>query len=89
MANKPLAKEILFEENIFTVVFHDGRMLCVPLAYFPRLMKASTEERTSYIISGGGTGVHWEAIDEDILVENLLLGFGDTTKSASHTVFAA
>jgi hypothetical protein len=89
LANKSLAKELLFEENNFTVVFHDGRILRVPMAYFPRLMKASTEERNSYIISGGGTGLHWEEIDEDILIENLLLGFGDTTRSASPKVYAA
>jgi hypothetical protein len=88
-ANKSLAKEILFDENNFTVVFHDGRMLFVPLAYFPRLMKASTKERVSYVISGGGTGVHWEEIEEDILIENLLLGFGDTTRSTPQTVYAA
>ena len=89
LTHKSLAKDIVFEENNFTVVFHDGRTLRIPLAYFPRLMKASTEQRHSYIISGGGTGVHWEEIDEDILIDNLLLGFGDTTKATSSKIYAA
>jgi hypothetical protein len=89
LANKSLAKDIIFEENNFAVVFHDGRTLRIPLAYFPRLLKASTEQRNSYIISGGGTGLHWEEIDEDILVENLLLGFGDTTRATSSQTYAA
>lgn len=59
----------------------NGRKLVVPLAYFPRLLKALPEQRQCYEISGGGSGLHWDELDEDINVENLLLGIGDRTKS--------
>ncbi len=55
----------------------DGRCLGVPLAYFPRLLKATGDQRKRLTISGGGTGLHWEEIDEDVSVKNLLLGIGD------------
>jgi hypothetical protein len=52
----------------------DGRILAVPLAYFPRLAQASSSQRKKYIISGGGKGLHWDEINEDISVAALLLG---------------
>jgi hypothetical protein len=55
--------------------------LGVPLAYFPRLLNATPTQREHYEISGGGSGLHWDEINEDISVENLLLGIGDRTKS--------
>ena len=63
------------------VDFTDGRKLGIPLAYFPRLLKAQPEQRLRYEISGGGSGLHWDELDEDISVENLLLGIGDRTRS--------
>jgi len=57
----------------------DGRQLSIPLAYFPRLLNASLEQRKKYEMSGGGTGLHWEEIDEDISVPGLLLGNKDLT----------
>jgi hypothetical protein len=61
----------------------DGRSLGVPLAYFPRLLRATAEQRGSFTISGGGTGLHWDALDEDISVSALLLGVGDRTRKVS------
>ena len=72
-----LAKAVSFDVSNMWVDFVDGRKLGVPLAYFPRLLNASTEQREHYEISGGGSGLHWDEIDEDISVENLLLGIGD------------
>jgi hypothetical protein len=63
------------------VDFLDGRKLGVPLAYFPRLLNAKPAQRKQYEISGGGSGLHWDELDEDISVENLLLGIGDRTRS--------
>lgn len=60
----------------------DGRTLGVPLAYFPRLLQATPSQREKYTISGGGTGLHWDDLDEDISVTNLLLGIGDRTRRA-------
>ncbi len=76
-----LAKAVSFDANTMWVDFTDGRRLGVPLAYFPRLLSAQPEQRLHYEISGGGSGLHWDELDEDISVENLLLGIGDRTKS--------
>ena len=76
-----LAKAVNFDTSTMWVDFTDGRKLGVPLAYFPRLLKAQPEQRLRYEISGGGNGLHWDELDEDISVENLLLGIGDRTRS--------
>ena len=72
-----LAKAVSFDASNMWVDFVDGRKLGVPLAYFPRLLNATSEQREHYEISGGGSGLHRDEIDEDISVENLLLGIGD------------
>jgi len=76
-----LAKAVSFDANAMWVDFVDGRKLGVPLAYFPRLLNATPTQREHYEISGGGSGLHWDEIDEDISVENLLLGIGDRIRS--------
>jgi hypothetical protein len=78
--NNPLAKSVSFDENQMWVILADGRTLGVPLAYFPRLLSASKKQRENYIISGGGRGIHWDDINEDISVKHLLLGLGDQTR---------
>jgi hypothetical protein len=79
---EPLAKKIKFDSDHMWVELIDGRVIGVPLAYFPRLSEASTVQRKKYIISGGGKGLHWEALDEDISVAALLLGKVDRTVQA-------
>jgi hypothetical protein len=76
----PLARTLRFDGDTMWVELADGRQLGVPLAYFPRLLHASPVERKKYIISGGGTGLHWDDLDEDISVAALLLGVGDRTR---------
>lgn len=61
----------------------DGRTLGVPLVYFPRLSTASEEQRKAFTISGGGIGIHWDELDEDISVKGLLMGIGDRTAQTS------
>jgi len=61
----------------------DGRQLGVPLAYFPRLLQATPSQRRNYTASGGGAGLHWDDLDEDISVPALLMGVGDRTRNAS------
>ena len=78
--NKAFARKITFDFDTMWVTLADGRKLGVPLAYFPRLLEATPEQREAYEISGGGTGLHWDEIDEDISVEYLLLGIGDRTR---------
>lgn len=74
-----LAKSISFEHSLMWVDLVDGRKLGVPLVYFPRLLNAKPEQLSRYEISGGGTGLHWDELDEDISVEYLLMGVGDKT----------
>ena len=76
-----LAKAVSFNTSTMWVDFVDGRKLGVPLAYSPRLLNAMSVQREHYEISGGGSGLHWDEIDEDINVENLLMGIGDRTGS--------
>ena len=81
-----LAKGLRFDDAMMWVDLMDGRQLGVPLAYFPRLLNATAEQRNQFVISGGGLGLHWDALDEDISVQGLLAGLGDQT--ARHRVAA-
>lgn len=74
-----LAKTVSFDDSMMWVDMTDGRRLGVPLAFFPRLLRAKPEQRAAVTISGGGQGLHWDAIDEDIHVGNLITGMGDRT----------
>jgi len=74
------AKKVWFDNENMWLELTDGRQLSVPLAYFPRLLHATAEQRQKFKMSGGGTGIHWEDIDEDISVNGLLFGIGDRTK---------
>lgn len=71
------ATEVRFDEYVMWVDLSDGRTLGVPLAWFPRLLKASADDRQAVEISP--FGLHWEKLDEDISVEGLLAGRGDQT----------
>ena len=71
------ANRVHFDEDTMWVDLTDGRQLGVPLAYFPRLLRATAEQRQKLIISGGGVGLHWDDLNEDISVQALLLGIGD------------
>lgn len=81
-----LAKSLRFDDSMMWISLADGRQLGVPLAYFPRLLNATPEQRAAVVISGGGLGLHWDALDEDISVAGLLAGQGDM--SAGHRLAA-
>lgn len=66
------ACNITFSNSKMTVFLEDGRELSVPLEWFPRLRKATIEQLNKWRFIGNGEGVHWEEIDEDISIENLL-----------------
>lgn len=70
----PGAEAIRVTEETLSVDLSDGRTISVPLAWFPRLMHATAEERNNWRLIGRGHGIHWEDIDEDISVEGLLAG---------------
>lgn len=74
LAQEARASKLEFTEYSFIVYLQDGRTLSIPKTWFPTLDKASTEQLQSYEISGGGIGIHWEILDEDIHVPSLLLG---------------
>jgi len=81
LISEPLAKKLSFESDTMWVELADGRKMGIPLAYFPRLLRATEAQRRDFVISGGGTGLHWEDLDEDISVRALLMGIGDQTRS--------
>ncbi|ATQ69276.1 MULTISPECIES: DUF2442 domain-containing protein [Methylosinus] len=72
------AKSVRFDDDSFWVELSDGRTLGVPLAWFPRLLHASSEQRLAVMISD--EGLHWDELDEDISIPGLLAGRGDQTK---------
>ena len=83
LAIRALAKRLRFDDDSMWVDLSDGRQLGVPLAYFPRLLNATPAQREQYVISGGGTGLHWDDLDEDISVDGLLQGIPDRTRRAA------
>jgi hypothetical protein len=68
------AQNVLVTEDTLTVDLNDGRTIAVPLAWYPRLLHATTEERNNWRLIGNKEGVHWPDLDEDVSVENLLSG---------------
>lgn len=69
-----LAKSVEFNDVMMIVSLADGRVLGVPLAWFPLLMSATPEQRAHYEIGGGGTSLHWPEIDEDLSLAGLMAG---------------
>lgn len=65
---------VYFTRNALVVDLMDGRTISVPLSWYPRLLKASQRERAQWEICGGGYGIHWPEIDEDLSTEGLLRG---------------
>jgi hypothetical protein len=61
-------------EDTLTVELDDGRTLSVPIAWYPRLQHATPEEKENWRLIGGGQGIHWESIDEDISIQGIIAG---------------
>jgi hypothetical protein len=61
-------------EDALAVDLADGRTISVPLAWYPRLLHGTAKERNAWRLIGGGRGIHWPDLDEDISVANLLMG---------------
>jgi hypothetical protein len=76
------ATNVRFDDDAMWVELTDGRTLGVPLAWFPRLLRATPAEREQVELSR--VGMHWEALDEDISIAGLLAGRGDVTRSTEH-----
>lgn len=72
------ARAVRFDDDNLWVDLADGRVIAVPLAWFPRLMNATPEQRAQVELSS--RGLHWESLDEDIAIDGLLAGIGDLTR---------
>ncbi len=69
-----LARAVTFDDEMMQVFLTDGRVISVPLIWFPILYEATPEQRARYEIGGGGVSLHWPDLDEDLSVANLLAG---------------
>ncbi len=71
---EPIGVHLTIDDNFLHLRLADGRELSVPLAWYPKLIGASSEQRANWRWIGGGVGVHWPDIDEDLSVLGMLLG---------------
>lgn len=70
----PEAMDVHVSEDTLSVELSDGRTISVPIDWYPRLTHATEQERSNWRVIGKGHGIHWEELDEDISVGNLLAG---------------
>ena len=75
---------VSFSEDSISVSLRDGRTITVPLAWYPKLMHGNPQQRSNWIISGGGYGIHWPDLDEDLSSEGLLRG-APAPRASTHT----
>lgn len=67
-------QDVAVSEDALTVDLNDGRTISAPLAWYPRLLNGTPQERRNWRLIGSGEGIHWPDLDEDISVENLVFG---------------
>jgi Protein of unknown function (DUF2442) len=65
---------VTFSPDSLSVALMDGRTISVPLVWYPKLLRATEEQRKNWKIAGGGYGIHWPDLDEDLSTEGLLRG---------------
>lgn len=82
-AEIPIATDVKVTREALAVELRDGRVVSVPLTWYPRLAAATPGERRRWEFVGPGIGIHWPAIDEDISVEALLRGLGSNESARS------
>jgi hypothetical protein len=75
-------KSVSFSGDTMIIRFSDGREILVPIGYFPSLEAASSADRERWSLIGRGLGVHWEALDEDLSVENILTAYSRHQRAA-------
>lgn len=71
------AVKVWFDDDNIWLGLEDGRQVSAPLAFYPRLLNATKEQRENYEFIGPGIGIHWEDLDEDLSVEGIVLGRKD------------
>jgi hypothetical protein len=74
LASSSRAVSVEITDEALTISLFDGRVVSVPISWYPRLSNALPEHRTVWEFIGGGHGIHWPELDEDISVDNVLLG---------------
>jgi hypothetical protein len=72
--SKVVATEVKVTDDTLVVDLSNGRTISVPLPWYPRLVNATPKERSCWRLIGGGWGIHWLILDEDISVDNLIAG---------------
>lgn len=77
---------VYFTRDALVVDLYDGRTISVPLSWYPKLLKATQKERSHWEICGGGYGIHWPQIDEDLSTEGLLRGASAPIKNKVRVV---
>jgi hypothetical protein len=70
----PVATNVVVTDDVLTVDLSDARTISVPLAWYPRLVRGTPDERAKWRLIGRGEGIHWPQLDEDISVEGLIAG---------------
>ena len=71
---RPVATEVSFTDDMICLVLADGREVKTPLEFYPRLAHATPEQLNNFRLLGGGTGIHWEELDEDLSVDSIVSG---------------
>jgi len=80
MPFSPSPTAVRFDDAQMWVDLEDGRTLGIPLVWFPRLLRATSQQREAFLLSP--SGMHWDEIDEDISIAGLLAGRGDVTRAS-------
>ncbi|MBK9246610.1 MAG: DUF2442 domain-containing protein [Ignavibacteria bacterium] len=76
-------ESVQFDHTCIHVTMTDGRTISVPLSWYPRLQHATTDELNNWELCGGGYGIHWEQLDEDLSIQGLLAGSKSGESQAS------
>jgi hypothetical protein len=71
---EPVAIEVSFADDMICLVLDDRREVKTPLEFYPRLAKATNKQLENFRLLGGGTGIHWEDLDEDLSVDSIVSG---------------
>lgn len=77
VATDARAKKVTFDETMLHCELKDGRIISVPLEWYPRLYHASQKDRNTWRLIGGGVGINWPTLDEDLSVKGFLAGAED------------
>jgi len=75
--------KLVITDDLLKAELSDGRTISVPLSWYPRLCHATSKEREHWRLVGAGRGIHWPLLDEDVSVENLILGKPSAESQAS------